>query len=479
MYDAVVVGSGPNGLAAAAVLGREGYSVLVVEAASSPGGGTRTEELTLPGYLHDVCSAVHPLAVASPLFRSLELEKHGVTWCHAKAPLAHVLDDERALTLERSVAETAAQLGRDRARYEDLVTPLVERFDDLVEMFVGPLQFPRRPLLGLRFARNALLSMKCLAQRFEAPEARALLAGAAAHSMLPLDVAGTAAFALILAVSGHAVGWPVAEGGSHSIARALLAQIDGFGGEVWLDHRVRSRGDLPPARVYLFDVTPRQLLAIDDGWLPDSYRKRLARYRYGPGVFKIDWALDGPVPWRNPACRRATTIHLWGQAGQMHAAESAPHDGRVAEQPFVLFVQPTLADPSRAPWGKHTGWAYCHVPAFSHHDITARIEAMVERFAPGFRDLILARHTRNAAQMEEYNPNFVGGDINGGAATLDQLFFRPVVSLDPYSTPNPRVFLCSSATPPGGGVHGLCGSFAAKSALRRLRGSHEPPRLLG
>lgn len=479
MYDAVVVGSGPNGLAAATVLGREGYSVLVLEAAATPGGGTRTEELTLPGYLHDVCSAVHPLAVASPLFRSLELEKHGVVWRHTKAPLAHVLSDDHVLTLERSVAETAAQLGRDAARYEELVTPLVERFDDLVDMFVGPLRFPRHPGLGLRFARDALLSMNSLARRFEEPEARALLAGAAAHSMLPLDVPGTAAFALILAVSGHAVGWPVAEGGSHVITRALLAQIDRHGGEMWLDHPVRSGRDLPPARVYLFDVTPRQLLAIDDGWLSASYRKRLARYRYGPGVFKIDWALAAPVPWKNPACREATTIHLWGPAGQMHAAESAPHDGRVAEEPFVLFVQPSLADPSRAPSGKHTGWAYCHVPAFSHVSITDRIEAMLERFAPGFRDLILARHTRTAAQMEEYNPNFVGGDINGGAATLDQLFFRPVVSLDPYATSNPRVFLCSSATPPGGGVHGLCGHFAAQSALRRLRARSKPPLLLG
>jgi len=471
VIDAVVVGSGPNGLSAAIALARAGHSVVVLEAEDTAGGGVRSAELTLPGFVHDVCSTIHPLAASSPFLRSLELQKRGVSWRESEAPLAHVLDEENAITLERSLKDTSSQLGVDAACYEDLMTPFVEHFDDLVEMFLGPLRFPKDIELGLAFGRRALLSMNGLARPFQGELAPALLAGSAAHAMLPLSTMGTAAFALILSAAGHAIGWPVAEGGSVSITNALIDVLREAGGEIRLGHRVRSIRDLPPARTYLFDLMPRQLVEICGEWLSPFYRRRVAHFRHGPGVFKIDWALSEAVPWTNERCRRATTVHLSGNCPQLHAAEQAVSEGKLPREPFLLFTQPCIADPSRAPAGQQTGWAYCHVPPGSTEPLTELIESYVERFAPGLRDIILARHTRTAREMEQYNPNYVGGDINGGAATLDQLFFRPIASLNPYATSNPRVFLCSSATPPGGGVHGLCGYFAAQAALRRLKSS--------
>jgi phytoene dehydrogenase-like protein len=476
-YDVVVIGSGPNGLAAAAATARAGLETLVVEASAEPGGGTRTSEVTVPGFLHDVCSSVHPLGLASPWFRALELEQVGLEWVHPPAPLAHVLRDGRVVTLERSLADTSAQFSaRDGRAYHDLLAPFVEHFDALLAEILGPLRVPRSPLLMARFGLSGLRSLRGLARaKFHGEEPGAVLAGIAAHAMMPLDEVATASFGLVLGIAGHAVGWPIAKGGSRAITDALLLRLREDGGELVLSHRVASIDELPPARAYLFDVTPRQLLAIAGDRLPSAYRARLDRFRYGPGVFKIDWALRGPVPWRDPRTCRAATVHLFGTLDDVSRAERAVHDGALAEQPFVLFVQPTLFDSSRAPAGSHVAWAYCHVPHGSTIDATSSIESCVETFAPGFRDLIVGRATMNAIEVERYNANYVGGDINGGASDLRQLFFRPMPRIDPYRTPAPDIFLCSSSTPPGGGVHGMCGYGAARSALHHVFRRPAPP----
>jgi phytoene dehydrogenase-like protein len=467
-YDVVVVGSGPNGLAAAAATTRAGLETLVVEAKDTLGGGTRTSELTEPGFLHDVCSSVHPLGLASPWFRALGLDRLGVEWIHPAAPLAHVLGDGRVVTLERSLADTAAQLGRAGRAYRDLFTPFVENFDALLAEILGPLRVPRSPLLMARFGLPALRSLCGLVKaKLPGDEAGGLLAGIAAHAMVPLDATATASFGLVLATAGHAVGWPIARGGSRLVTDALATRIREAGGEIVTGQRVVTIEDLPPARAYLFDVTPRQLLAIAGTRFPAGYRDKLSRFRYGPGVYKIDWALRAPVPWRDPRCARAATVHLSGDVDEIARAEQAVHDGRIVERPFVLFVQPTLFDPSRAPAGKHVAWAYCHVPHGSTLDATDAIESHIEQFAPGFRDVILARATMNATEIESYNANYVGGDINGGLSELRQLFFRPVARIDPYRTPAHDIFVCSSSSPPGGGVHGMCGWHAARAALRR------------
>jgi len=467
-YDAVIVGAGPNGLAAAITLARAGRSVLVVEGKETVGGGTRSCELTLPGFVHDICSAIHPLGVASPFFRDLPLADYGLAWVFPPAALAHPLDDGTAILVERSVAATAAQLGPDAGAYRRLLGALAADWRHVLAEMLGPLRFPRHPLSMVRFGLPALLPAASLARTlFRGERARALFAGMAAHAMLPLTWPGTAAFGLMLGALAHAVGWPMARGGSQAIADALAAHLRRLGGEIVTGRPITAMSDLPPAAAVLFDVTPRQLEQIAGGRLPDAYRRKLRGYRYGPGVFKVDYALDGPAPWRAAACLQAGTVHLGGTLDEIAVAEAAIWRGEHPERPYVLFVQQTPFDPTRAPVGQHTAWAYCHVPHGSTMDMTARIEAQIGRFAPGFRDRILARSTRHAAAMEAYNPNYIGGDINGGVQDLRQLFTRPVARLDPYTTPVKGLYLCSSSTPPGGGVHGMCGYWAAQSALRR------------
>ena len=475
-YDAVVVGSGPNGLSAAIALCKAGIPTLVLEAAKTPGGGSRTSELTLPGFMHDDCSTVHPLGAASPYFRTLSLERFGLSWVESPAAVAHVFDEHAVYTLERSVEHTAAQFGRDATAYRDLMQPFVSNIDQLLPMVLGPLRFPSSPWLMARFGLQALEPFRNMAAHwFRESAPRALLAGVAAHAMLPLDAPATSSFALVLGCAGHAVGWPVARGGSVSITRALVECLRAHGGDVVVERPVTSFAELPKARAYLFDLTPSQLLKIAGERLPSAYRGRLGRFRHGPGVFKMDWALSGPIPWRHPACKRAFTVHLAGDYHAVAEAEAAPHHGRIAERPFVLVVQPTLFDASRAPAGRHIAWAYCHVPHGSPVDASAAMEAQIERFAPGFRDLVLARHVRTAVDLERYNPNYVGGDITGGVCDLRQLFFRPVLRADPYATPVPDMFFCSSSTPPGGGVHGMCGYWAARSVLSRVFKRAAPP----
>jgi phytoene dehydrogenase-like protein len=474
--DAIVVGAGPNGLAAAIELARRGRSVRVYEAAATVGGGTRSAELTLPGFVHDVCSAAHPLGVASPFFRSVDLARHGVEWVQPGAPVAHALAPGRSVVLPRDIADRDAlrdALGRDADAWARLFGPLVREYDRLLPSLLRPvLRPPRHPILMARFGLPALLPVSALARlAFREPAARGLFAGVGAHSMLPLDQPLSASFGLVLGLLAHAVGWPVARGGSGRIAEALEAEARSLGVEVETGHPVRSLAELPPARVVLLDLSPRAAAAVAGDRLPDGYRRRLEAYRYGPGVCKVDWALDGPIPWQDPRTARAGTVHVGGTLREVAASEDAVAHGRLADRPFVLLVQPTLFDPSRAPAGKHVAWAYCHVPNGSRVDATAAIEAQVERFAPGFRDLVLARSTRDAGEMEAYDANYVGGDINGGVQDIRQLLFRPVPRWDPYATPNPSLFLCSSSTPPGGGVHGMCGVHGARAAERHLRRS--------
>ena len=470
--DAVVVGAGPNGLAAAVVLARAGLQVLLVEAGATIGGGTRSAELTVPGFVHDVCSAIHPTALASPLFGHLPLAQHGLAWVHPQAPLAHPFDDGGAALLERSIDATGDTLDRgDAVAWRSLMAPLVATAPALHEALLGPLRLPRHPLALARFGMLALRSARGLAAaRFAGGRARALFAGLAAHSFLPLERAGTSAFGLVLGLEAHALGWPCARGGSQSIADALGGYFLSLGGEIETGRRVEHLADLPAARAVIFDLTPVQLLHVAGDQLPARYARRLARYRYGPGAFKMDWALDGPIPWRSAECARAATVHVGGSIEEIAASEAAPWQGRHAEKPFVLVAQQSLFDATRAPAGNHTAWAYCHVPARSTVDMSQRIEAQIERFAPGFRDRVLARHVMGPAALEQYNQNYIGGDIVGGANDLDQVLARPIAALVPYATPNPRLYLCSSSTPPGGDVHGMCGARAAYAVLTRSFG---------
>jgi phytoene dehydrogenase-like protein len=468
-YDAVIVGAGPNGLTAAIALAQAGCSVLVVEARDTVGGGTRSAELTLPGFVHDICSAIHPLAVASPFLQMLPLEEHGLEWVYPEAEVAHPLDDGTAVTVYRSVEKTAAQLGRDASAYERLMTPLVVSYEKILRDFLGPLRVPRYPLMMAYFGLQALLPAAPLAKaRFRGERAKAVFAGMAAHAIMPLERTATAAFGLMLGTLAHGVGWPMAKGGSQKIADALTSYLRSLDGQIITGWEVETIEELPSAHAYLFDVTPRQLLQLAGTRLPPAYQRQLERYRYGPGVFKIDYALDGPIPWKAEACHQAGTVHIGGTLEEIARSERSAWRGKHSDRPYVLLAQQSLFDSSRAPFGKHTAWAYCHVPHGSRRDMTEIIEAQIERFAPGFRERVLARHTRTAVDVSNYNPNYVGGDINGGVQDLRQLFTRPTLRLEPYSTPARDIFLCSSSTPPGGGVHGMCGYFAARAAMKRL-----------
>ncbi|MAQ16569.1 MAG: FAD-dependent oxidoreductase [Sandaracinus sp.] len=467
--DALVIGSGPNGLAAAVHLARAGASVHVIEGQAELGGGTRTAELTLPGFHHDVCSACHPMGILSPYLRELPLEEHGLRWIQPPLSVAHPLDDQPAVLFPKDLAAMAEGLGPDGPAYRRLVEPFLEDPHGLLADLLGPLGIPRRPLRLARFGWHALQPATFLARRqFQGERARAFFAGCAAHAILPLETPLTAAMGLVFAIAGHVEEWPVAAGGSAAIHRALTSLLRAHGGTTETGRWVHSLADLPPARVVLFDTSPRHLAQVGGPLLPDLYVERLERFRYGPGVFKVDWALAEPIPWKDPAVADASTVHLGGTLTEVAAGEAAMFQGEHPARPFVLLCQQSHFDPSRAPAGRHTGYAYCHVPAGSTVDMSAAIEAQVERFAPGFRETILARHTTDAAAVERYNPAWVGGAITGGVADAGQLFTRPVARLDPYSTPHPRLFLCSASTPPGGGVHGMCGYHAAESALCAL-----------
>ncbi len=491
-WDAVVVGAGPNGLAAAICLARSGWSVLVCEAAETVGGGSRSADLTLPGFVHDVCSSVYPLAVSSPFFATMPLAKFGLEWVQPPAACAHPLEDGTAVVLERTVESTAAGLGHegaaarapsreshsDGAAYRRVMAPLVAHWSELRNDLLGPLRFPPlHPLVLARFGLRGSHSAEGFADHtFAGHRGRALFAGVAAHSMLPLDRPGSAAFGLVLMASAHAAGWPLARGGSQHIADALAGYLLSLGGEVETGRRIDDIDQLPAARATLFDVTPRQLVSIAGSRLPGRYVAALGRYRYGPAAFKLDWALDGPIPWTAPECARAATVHVGGDLAEIAASQAAVWRGRVSDRPFVIVVQPSLFDPGRTPPGKHTAWAYCHVPNSWHGDATKAIEAQLERFAPGFCDLVLARHVSTPKDLEAYDANYVGGDINGGVADLRQLFARPVARWNPYRTPNDGIYLCSSSTPPGGGVHGMCGYHAALAAIASRRTTPVPSR---
>jgi phytoene dehydrogenase-like protein len=469
-YDALIIGAGPNGLAAAITLAQAGRSVIVFEAQDTIGGGSRTKPLTLPGFLHDVCSAIHPLALGSPFFRSLPLEHYGLEWIHPPSPLAHPLDNGPAVLLERSIEATSALLGNDAVAYKKFMVPFIAHWDLITNAFLGPLRLHTllHPFALAPFAVSALFPASTLARLcFRGTRARALFAGISAHAQLPLNQLTTAAVGLVLATAAHVSGWPFPRGGSQKIVDALAAYLRSLGGEIITGVEVKSLDALPSARVVLCDITPRQLLRIAGHHLPDGYRRSLEHFRYGPGAFKIDFALASPIPWRSSACLQAATVHVGGTLAEIVAAEAQVARGEHPERPFVLLAQHSLFDETRAPAGKHTVWAYCHVPHGSAFDMTERIEAQIERFAPGFRDCILHRHVLAPADLERYNANYIGGDINGGMQDIWQLFTRPTLRLVPYTTPVRHMYLCSSSTPPGGGVHGLCGYFAAKAVLQR------------
>lgn len=465
--DVVIAGSGPNGLAAALVLAGAGYGVRVYEAEPEPGGGLKTAELTRPGFRHDVCSAILPLAAASPYFRSLPLAKHGLEWIQPDAPLAHPLPDGGAVLMERSIDATARGLGSDGDAWRSLVGDHVEAWPEIeMDVLAPPLHLPRHPLAMARFGLLALRSADAVGRRFRGERAAALWAGLAAHSTAALERPLTAGIGLVLSIVAHRVGWPFPRGGSDRLAGAMIALLGERGGEVVTGRRIESLDDLPSAAATLLDVTPRQVVEIAGERLPTGYCRKLARFRYGPAAFKVDWALDGPIPWRAAECARAGTVHVGGTAEEIRAGEALVDRGGHPDRPFVLLAQPTLFDPDRAPAGKHVAWAYCHVPNGSAVDMTAAIEGQIERFAPGFRDRILARHAMGPAALEAHNANLVGGHVTGGLQDLRQTFARPVLRRDPYETPVPGLYLCSSSTPPGGGVHGMCGYHAARSALR-------------
>lgn len=471
MPDAVVVGAGPNGLAAAIELARAGLSVELYEANETIGGAARTEELTLPGFHHDVGSAIYPLGVGSPFFSSLPLSEHGLEWIHPDAPLAHPFDDGRVATLERDLERTVDELGIDGRVYRDVIGCFARMWTTLVDHTLDtPVRIPRAPIFMARFGRHALAPATSLVKALQTREGRALFGGNAAHAGTPLEHRLTSGIGITLMAAGHAVGWPLPKGGAGALTGALASYFESIGGKIATGHPVTNLSELPEARAYLLGVTHRTAARITGDRLPERFRSRLTEWRYGPGAFKVDWALDGPIPWTSPEVGRAATVHLGGTFEEITASEREPWEGRVSDRPFVLLAQPTLFDPSRAPEGKHTAWAYCHVPNGWEGDETDRIEAQIERFAPGFRDRVLGRAVHNPAELEAWNANLVGGDVNGGAATLGQIMGPTRWTLDPWGTPVKGLYLCSASTPPGGGVHGMAGYHAARSALRRTFG---------
>jgi phytoene dehydrogenase-like protein len=468
-YDAVVVGAGPNGLAASITLAEAGCSVLLLEANATVGGAARSAEITLPGFVSDVFSSVYPLGIGSPYLSRLPLAEHGLEWVQPEFPLAHPLPGAGVAVLERSLDATARRMGAGGKGYRKLMEHLVRDWDVLLPELLLPLHLPRHPLRIARFGLKGLRSAKAICEgSLESPHSRALLAGCTAHIGIPLDFAATASYGMVLLGSGHAVGWPFVAGGASRLTGAMASYLLSLGGEIRTDSPVRSLAELPSARAVLLALTARQLVHLAGDRLPDGYRRRLEGFRYGVGVFKLDWALDGPIPWLAEECHRAGTVHVAGTYEEVIESERHAYRGTIAERPFVLLGQPSLFDPLRAPPGKHVAWAYCHLPLGSEVDMTARVEAQIERFAPGFRDLILARHILGPTDLEALDANLVGGDINGGAGTLRQLFARPAPRLDPYTTPVDGLYICSASTPPGGGVHGMCGHNAALSALDRM-----------
>ena len=467
-FDAVVVGSGPNGLAAAIALQQEGLSVLIIEGKNEIGGGLRSAELTLPGFVHDVCSAIHPLAIGSPFFDTLPLQDYGLFYTFPELAAAHPFDDGTAVVLGSSIEETAKLLGADEQAYLKLLKPLVKDWPNIAADVLGPLHFPKHPIAMAKFGLNALTSATFLAKRFKTKEAKGLWAGMAAHSIQPLSNLTTSAIGLVLMAAAHLKGWPIPVGGSKEIANALSSYFIALGGKIETGRFIKSLDELPSSRTVLFDVTPKQLLQIAGHKFSNIYKWQLERYRYGMGVFKVDWALDEAIPFTAQHARRAGTVHIGNTLEEITLSEKLSWQGKHADKPFVLLAQQSLFDESRAPAGKHTAWAYCHVPNGSVADMTENIEKQIERFAPGFRDTILAKHTMNTAQVEAYNPNYIGGDINGGVIDIGQIFTRPALRSSPYRTSAKGLYLCSSSTPPGGGVHGMCGYHAAKRALKDI-----------
>jgi phytoene dehydrogenase-like protein len=467
-FDAVIVGSGPNGLAAAISLQQNGLSVLILEAKSEIGGGLRSAELTLPGFTHDICSAIHPLAVGSPFFQQLPLADHGLEYIYPEIAAAHPFDNGTAAVLKQSVTETAKLLGDDEHAYLKLIQPITDDWPNIAADVLGPLHYPKHPLAMARFGLSALTSATHLSKRFKTEEAKGLLAGMAAHSMQPLSKITTSAAALVLMANGHLKGWPIPKGGSNRIANALASYFTSIGGKIETNTYVKSLEQLPSSHVVLFDISPKQLLQIAGYKFSSLYRWQLERYRYGMGVFKVDWALDEAIPFIAEECKKAGTIHIGNTIAEITNSEQQTWDGQHPEKPFVLLAQQSVFDSSRAPEGKHTAWAYCHVPNGSKVDMTSAIENQIERFAPGFKELILAKHTMSPAQMEEYNPNYIGGDINGGVIDIGQLFTRPALRWSPYKTSAKGIYICSASTPPGGGVHGMCGYHAAQKVLKDI-----------
>jgi phytoene dehydrogenase-like protein len=474
-YDAIIVGSGPNGLSAAITLQREGLSVLLLEAKSTIGGGMRTEELTLPGFKHDICSAIHPMAADSGFFQSLPLHDFGLEYITPPVAFAHPLDNGTAGAAFNSLDETALALGEDGKAYKNLLEPVIRDWRYLEPDLLSPLHFPSHFFTLARFGSNAIRSANAIAKRFKSEKAKALWAGVAAHSALPLNYTATAAIGMVLGSAAHRGGWPMAKGGSQSIARSLAGYFVSLGGKIETGIYVKSLQQLPSCYAVLFDVSPQQLLQISDNYFSETYKRKLIRYKYGMGVFKIDWALDAPIPFTASECRLAGTVHIGNTLKEISASERSAWEGKEAETPFVLLAQQSLFDDTRAPQGKHTAWAYCHVPNGSQKDMTEAIEKQVERFAPGFRERIIGRHTMNTRQMEEYNPNYIGGDIVGGANTIRQLFARPVLKYSPYRTSSKGIYICSASTPPGGGVHGFCGFHAARRVLSDIFSKRQIP----